>query len=47
MSEEELKAWRAKSEEEKDAWLLKTSCEMLVHNLDRDDAREAQGTRLK
>lgn len=46
ISDEELKQWRAKLESEKDAWILKASCEMLVHNMDRDDAKAAQETRL-
>ena len=46
-SDEELKAWRAKSESEKDEWILKASCEMLVHNMDRENAKTAQGTRLQ
>ena len=45
-SDEELKAWRAKSELEKDEWIFKASCEMLVHNMDRENAKTAQGTRL-
>lgn len=46
-SDEELRAWRAKSDSEKDEWILKASCEMLVHNMDRENARTAQGTRLQ
>lgn len=46
ISDEELKQWRAKLESEKDVWILKASCEMLVHNMDRDDAKAAQETRL-
>ena len=45
-SDEELRAWRAKSEFDKDAWILKASCEMLVHNMDRENAKVAQETRL-
>ena len=45
-SDEELRAWRAKSDSEKDEWILKASCEMLVHNMDRENAKTAQGTRL-
>lgn len=46
ISDEELWAWRAKFEEDKDAWILKASCEMLIHNMDRDDAKAVQDTRL-
>ena len=46
VSDDELRAWRAKSDTEKDAWILKASCEILVHNMDRDDAKVAQETRL-
>ena len=45
-SDDELRAWRAKSEADKDAWILKASCEMLVHNMDRENAKVAQETRL-
>ena len=45
-SDEELRAWRAKSDSEKDEWILKASCEMLVHNMDRENAKTAQGARL-
>ena len=46
VSDDELRVWRAKSDFEKDAWILKTSSEMLVHNMDRDSAKAAQETRL-
>ena len=45
-SDDEQRAWRAKSDSEKDEWILKASCEMLVHNMDRENAKAAQGTRL-
>ena len=45
-SDDELRSWRAKSESDKDAWILKASCEMLVHNMDRENAKVAQETRL-
>ena len=45
-SDDELRAWRAKSDADKDAWILKASCEMLVHNMDRENAKVAQETRL-
>ena len=46
VSDDELRVWCAKSDFEKDAWILKTSSEMLVHNMDRDSAKAAQETRL-
>ena len=46
VSDDELRAWRAKSEADKDAWILKASCEMLVHNMDRANVKVAQETRL-
>ena len=46
LSDNEVQAWRAKLDSEKDDWILKASCEMLIHNMDRDDAKAAQEARL-
>ena len=42
MTEDELRAWRAKSEGEKDTFILKTCAEMLIHSKDREGSKALQ-----